>query len=114
MRGSGFVDYVCDQLRPWGVVMARRMFGGEGIFRDGVMFALVHDDTLYFRTDARNEPDFRTAGAQPFTYLRAGKRVALGYSAVPASVLDADDELAAWAEKALAAARARAAGTRRR
>jgi DNA transformation protein and related proteins len=109
MRGSGFVEYVRDQLRSWGPVVARRMFSGEGMFRDGVMFALVHDDTLYFRTDATNAPDFAAAGMSAFTYRRGGRTVALGYSAVPPDVLDAGDELALWADKAFRAALAKAA-----
>lgn len=109
MGGGGFVDYVCDQLRPWGAVMARRMFGSQGLFRDGVMFALVHADSLYFRTDGRNAPDFAAVGAPAFTYRRAGRTVSLEYSAVPADVLDESDRLAAWADKAFSAALSRAA-----
>ena len=69
---SAFIDFVRDQLRPWGGggIAARRMFGGAGLFRDGTMFALVHDDTLYFRTDAGNAADFVAAGMAPFS-LRA-------------------------------------------
>ncbi|HXQ51054.1 MAG TPA: TfoX/Sxy family protein [Stellaceae bacterium] len=107
---SGFVEFVCDQLRPWAGIVARRMFGGQGIFRDGTMFALIHDDTLYFRTDARNEPDFAASGMAPFRYSRAGRQVALGYHEVPAEVLDEADRLAAWADKAYAAAMRRANG----
>ena len=105
---QGFVAFVCDQLSPWGGVLARRMFGGQGLFRDGTMFALVHDDTLYFRTDEANVADFRAAGMAPFSYRRDGRKVALGYHAVPPDILDEADRLAAWAERAYAAARRRA------
>jgi DNA transformation protein and related proteins len=99
-----FVEYVRDQLRPFGGVMARRMFGGAGLFRDGIMFGLVHDDTLYFRTDAANVGGFTSAGMTPFTYRRSGREVALGYFAVPAEVMDEPDRLAQWAAGAFAAA----------
>lgn len=107
MRGGGFVEFVLDQLRPWGDVVARRMFSGQGIFRDGVMFALVQEDTLYFRADGRNVPDFEAAGTRPFSYRRGARSVALGYWAVPADALDEGDRLAQWADKAYAAALAR-------
>jgi DNA transformation protein len=106
---SDFVAFVCDQLAPWGGVAARRMFSGQGLFRNGTMFALVIRDTLYFRTDATNADDFAAVGMEPFRYSRNGRRVALGYHEVPAEVLDEADRLAAWAEKAYAAALRRAA-----
>ncbi|HUB97177.1 MAG TPA: TfoX/Sxy family protein [Stellaceae bacterium] len=105
---EGFVAFVCDQLGPWAAVLPRRMFGGLGLFRSGTMFALVQEDTLYFRTDDANVGDFRAAGMAPFSYRRAGRTVALGYHAVPSDVLDESDRLAAWAEKAYAAALRRA------
>ena len=106
---SGFVDYVRDQLRPWAPVTARRMFSAQGLYRGAIMFALVRADTLYFRTDARNEADFVAAGMPPFRYNRAGRIMALAYHEVPADILDDGDELGAWAEKAYGAALARAA-----
>jgi DNA transformation protein and related proteins len=111
---GGFIDYVCDQLRPWAGVAVRRMFSGHGLFRGGTMFALIHADALYFRTDAENQGDFAAAGMQPFRYARAGREVALGYHEVPGDVLDEADRLAAWAERAYAAALRRAAARPRR
>ncbi len=109
-----FIDYVRDQLQPWGGsgIAARRMFSGAGLFRDGIMFALVHDGTLYFRTDAENVADFAAAGMAPFSYTRGGRRVALGYHQVPADIVEESDELARWAAAAFAAARRRAAPRR--
>ena len=102
---EAFVEYVRDQLRPWsGGIAARRMFSGAGLFRDGIMFGLVHDDTLYFRTDTRNVADFVAAGMTPFSYSRGGRQVALGYHQVPVDILDEADRLAPWAAAAYAAA----------
>jgi DNA transformation protein and related proteins len=47
--GKEFVDYVLEQLSPLGGVRAKRMFGGHGVYLEGLFFALVADDTLYLK-----------------------------------------------------------------
>lgn len=42
-----FAGYVIDQLTGWGVVSARKMFGGAGLYCDGVMFGLIADHVAY-------------------------------------------------------------------
>lgn len=108
-----YVAHVLDLLRRWAPVAARRMFGGHGIYRGGIMFALIADDALYFKTDAGNHPDYEAAGTTPFSFARAGRgTVITSYHAVPPDLLEAGDELGAWAERAFAAAlRARRAKT---
>lgn len=101
---EAFVAYVIDQLAPFGAVSARRMFGGAGLFRDGLMFGLIADETLYLKADRACRATFAAAGAEPFAYRRAGRSVALSYLSVPAEVLDDADALSAWAEAAFAAA----------
>ena len=46
---EGFVEFLKDTMRGLGPVSVRRMFGGAGIYADGVMFGLIADDTLYHR-----------------------------------------------------------------
>lgn len=99
-----FIRYLCDQLRGWGPIQVRRMFGGHGVFRGGVMFGLIHAETLYLRSDAATRDDFAALGMKPFSYRRSGKHVALGYHQAPADALDDCDLLAEWADKAYAAA----------
>ena len=114
VTSDSFREFLSEQLAELGHVTMRRMFGKTGVFCDGVMFGMVTDDTLYFRTDPRNTPDFEAAGMSPFTYRRDGREVALGYWTVPAEILDEGDRLAQWAEKAYAAALGKAAGRGRR
>jgi DNA transformation protein len=106
--GGGFVDFVRDQLRPWAPVAAQRMFGGFGLYRGAVMFAIIAGDTLYFRTDEGNRARCEAAAMSPFRYERAGRRVALAYHEVPAAVLEDADELKDWAAAAYEAALRRA------
>lgn len=99
---DGFREFLEDQFAPVGGVSFRAMFGGLGIFRDGVMFALVADDTLYFRVDDASRPDFEAEGSGPFTY--GGKGVTMSYFQAPERLMDDPEEFRNWAEKAIAAA----------
>jgi DNA transformation protein len=100
------VEYICDQLAGWSPVAARRLFGGWGFYRDGIMFGLTSRDTIYFRTDEGNRKDFETAGMEPFRYrMPNGKTVDMAYHQVPPEVLEDGEELARWADKASHSAR---------
>ena len=80
------------------------MFGGHGLFRQGLMFGLVSRVTPYFQADSSPVPEYEAAGCGPFLYHRGGKVVALGYWQVPAAVLDEPEALCAWARRAWATA----------
>src|SRR5215831_15344908 len=108
-----FIRYLRDQLRGWAWVEVKRMFGGHGIFRDGTMFALIHADTLYLRSDEISHPEFAAAGMGPFRYRRRGRLVALGYHQAPPDLLDDAELLWAWASRAYEAALRRASAARR-
>ena len=100
-----FKTFLQDQLGLFGPIAIRRMFGGAGIFRDGLMFGLVADETLYLKVDDTNRGDFERAGMPPFTYMRKSKPASLGYFEVPADVLEDPQEMRDWAEKAFTVAR---------
>ena len=102
---TAFVDRVVRLLLPLGPVQARRMFGGWGLFLDGVMFALIARDRLYLKADAESVARFEAAGCAPFTYQRKGKTIALSYREAPPDTLDGAGDLLAWAELAVEAAR---------
>lgn len=103
-RRSEFVEYLVEQLEPCGEVTARSMFGGFGLFRNGLMFAVVVDDTLYFKADEVNRPEFEKLKRTRFTYQRQGKVTHLSYYQPPENALEDSDELCAWAESAYQAA----------
>lgn len=97
-----------DQFSTFGGVEIRRMFGGSGIYRDGVMFGLVASDVLYLRTGDGNREEFERRGMSAFTYRHKNNKgpVTMPYSEVPADVLDDPEALADWSANALKAARA--------
>src|SRR5579885_2647169 len=103
---DGLVAHVLDLLADWGGVSARRMFRSHGLYRHGVMFGLISGDVLYLRVDDRNRADFVAAGARPFRYRRGPDRwiEMAAYMECPPEVVEAADDMTAWAEKAMAAA----------
>ena len=99
--------FVQDLLAEFGPVDIRSMFSGAGVYADGVMFALLANDTLYLKADADFARDFEAEGKRPFTYRpKGGKPVAMSYWEVPERLLDDPSELAAWAHRAHAIAAA--------
>lgn len=95
-----YMTYVIDQLDAVGPVQARRMFGGAGLYLDGLFFALIADDVLYFKVDDTNRPDFKAAGMEPFQPF-PDKSYVMQYYQVPIEVLENRDTLRDWAKKAL-------------
>ena len=97
--------FVQDLLSDFGPVSIRNMFSGAGIYADGVMFAILVDDTLYLKADALSARDFAAEGKGPFTYRPKGRApVAMSYWEVPERLLDDPEELVTWARRAHAAA----------
>ena len=99
-----FLAYVLETMSHDAAVTSRRMFGGFGLYRDGLMFALIADDTLYLKTDADNVMRFEQAGSLPFTYQSAGRSVQLSYRSAPAECLESPAEMRDWCQLAYAAA----------
>jgi DNA transformation protein len=99
-----FTDYVMELLGPFGTVRTRRMFGGYGVYLDGLMFALVFDDALYLKADAMNRVEFEQAGCEIFGYVRQGRRATLNFFRAPEDAMDAPQLMLPWARSAYAAA----------
>ncbi len=99
-----FVDYLLELLEPLPGVTAKRMFGGYGLFRAGLMFGLVADSTLYFKVDDANRAHFTERELLPFTYEAKGKPMTMSYYEAPGEVLDNSDDMVEWAEIAYGAA----------
>jgi DNA transformation protein and related proteins len=101
---SDFIPFVQELLEGWGSVSARRMFGGHGLYHEGLMFAIVADQRLYLKVDEQNRADFEALGLMPFTYNMKSKEVALSYWCAPAQIYDEPAEAVRWARSAWEAA----------
>ena len=106
VASDSFAEFLREQLASLGHVTMRRMFGKTGVFCDGLMFAMVTDDTLYFRVDEHNRAAFKEAASfPPLNYQKKGSSIDLSFWRAPERLLDEPDEFVTWARTALAAAR---------
>jgi DNA transformation protein len=103
-RTETFVDAEAlrDLFREFAPVSVRRMFGGQGVFVDGLMIALItRDDEIYLKADAQTIPEFEAENLKPFGYhTKNGKHTLTSYWRMPDRLYDDMTELAAWARAA--------------
>ncbi|MGK7913077.1 MAG: TfoX/Sxy family protein [Synechococcus sp.] len=104
MASSQALDELLEHLQLCAPVTKRAMFGGYGLYIEGVMFGLVADHRPYFKCDRHNQEQYESAGCTPFIYDRKGKPVQMSYYSVPESILNNPQTLADWVESARQAA----------
>jgi DNA transformation protein and related proteins len=108
---ESYRDFVLEQLGRVAPVTGKAMFGGMGIYAQGLFFALIAEDRLYFKVDEATRPGFEQRGMEPFRPF--GEDSAMGYYEVPADVMEDPAQLVAWMNKALeVAAKAKRGKTR--
>lgn len=101
---SEFVQFLHEVFQPFGTISHRHMFGGYGIYHDGLMFGLVADDTLYLKADQQSQSQFIQRGLTPFEYVKNGKVMQMSYYRAPEEIYDDPDAAREWASIAYAAA----------
>jgi DNA transformation protein and related proteins len=97
--------FVLEQLgRVLPEVRARSMFGGVGVYSGTFFFALMDNDTLFFKVDDDTRPDFESIGMGPFRPFGDGGEV-MQYYEVSAELIEDPESLGTWANRAVAVAR---------
>jgi DNA transformation protein len=105
---------VLEQLRRTAAdVRARSMFGGVGVYAGECFFALMDDDTLYFKVDDATRGRYEARGMGPFRPAGEDGEV-MQYYEVPGDVLDDAELLAPWVQEAIAVAAKAKRGRSRR
>jgi len=112
-------EFIRELFAPFRPVTIRRMFGGAGIFCDGLMFGLVFDGAIFLKVDEASLPEFEREGSRPFIYTRAKSpgrvgKASLSYWRLPERLYDDPDELAVWAARAFTIAERKNIAPRRR
>ncbi|MEN7344292.1 MAG: TfoX/Sxy family protein [Pseudomonadota bacterium] len=93
---SEFVSYLHEIFEPLGPISSRKMFGGHGIYYDGIMIGLVADDELYLKVDAESRPVFEQHDLPAFEFTAKGKTNKMSYHLAPESIFDDPDEALRW------------------
>ncbi|HKD48106.1 MAG TPA: TfoX/Sxy family protein [Rhizomicrobium sp.] len=103
---TGSPDRFDDLFAPFGRIAVRRMFGAEGLFRDGLMFGIVYNERIYFKTSEESRRAFIAEGTGPLYYeFKNAEGVLTSYYELPDRLYDDPDELAEWARAAFAVAK---------
>jgi DNA transformation protein and related proteins len=92
-------------FEPFGTVTVKRMFGGSGIYAEGLCFAIELKGEVFLKTDALSQSDFSAVGSTPFVYVAKGQSRPTSYWSLPASAHEDGDELRRWATAGFKAAR---------
>lgn len=95
-----------------GLILVKRMFGGHGVYCDGLFIAILSEETLYFKADEVSRQTFETAGCARFSYPRAGKTATLNFYAAPAEAMESSTFISPWARLAIEAALRKQSGNR--
>jgi DNA transformation protein len=94
-----------ELFHDFGPVDVRRMFGGQGVFADGIMIALVTRGEIFLKADSETIPAFEREGQRPFGYAtKRGEQLLTSYWRMPDALYDDPEELARWARDAHAVA----------
>jgi DNA transformation protein len=99
-----YLAYVLEQLAGLAGVSTRRMFGAVGLYSGESFFGVVDDDTLFFKTDESNYPDYQARRMPRFMPTSKRPQGPRGYHQVPAEVIEDGESLVAWARKSVAVA----------
>jgi DNA transformation protein len=99
-------EHLMDRLASLGVPSYKFMFGGYGVYLDGLMMGIVsRDDVLWLRADDENRPDYEARGLKPFQPMtKNGPMGIMPYYTVPDDVFEDQDALLEWAKKSRDAA----------
>lgn len=103
-----YTEYVLELLAPIAPVQTGPFFGGIGISKGAVQFAMIMGNTLYFAVNDDTRKKYEEAGMRPFSYMTKKGRVQVRrYFELPEDILTDPEQLRAWAKESL-----RVAGTK--
>ena len=101
---SDFVQYLHEVFHTFGAIHTKRMFGGYGVYHDGLMFGLVADDVLYLKVDDEVRQTFVERGLTAFEYTKNGKTMKMSYFTAPEEIYDDEAVAREWGVLAFGAA----------
>ena len=97
---ASFKEFLIEQMAGFGRVTIRAMFGGAGVYHDGLMFALIDDEVLYLKVDESSRAAFEAENLPPFLYSKKDQKIEMSYFRSPERCMDDADEMAVWCRTA--------------
>ncbi|MEO1701924.1 MAG: TfoX/Sxy family protein [Pseudomonadota bacterium] len=100
-------EFLHDLFSSVGPITIKRMFGGQGIYADGMIIAAVQSGRIMVKGDDQCAPAYESAEMIRWAYEnpKSGNATLMPYWQVPDSALDDPEEMSRWAHMALGAAR---------
>ncbi len=83
-------------------ITSRAMFGGYGIYKNGVIFAIIAESNLYFKVGDLNIDDYKELDSEPFVYVGKNRQITMSYWLVPEEIIYDVDLIEEWVEKSVA------------
>ncbi len=106
---SEYTDFLQEVFAQFGAVSVRPMFGGYGLYHDGLMFGLIANETLFLKADTENVRYFDELDLGPFEFIMKGKSMKMSYYLAPDEIMDDHEQATLWARRSFAAAERAAA-----
>lgn len=90
----GFTDYVVELIAGFGKVEVKRMFGGAGLYRNAVGFAILDEDVFFLKADPALAAEMKGQGSAPWRYSvkKDGTVRDIAYWSLPETAADDPDE----------------------
>ena len=106
---DAFIEHLHDLFAALGPISTRAMFGGHGVYFDGLIIGIVIDDALYLKADAQSRARFEDAGCAPFVYRFDPGRsqqppITMSYWSLPEDAMESPQAMLPWAQLAFEAA----------
>ena len=102
---NDFVREVLDLLAQFSEVSSRKMFGGYGIFHEGLMIALIADNELFLKADKQSVHFFEDSDCPAFGYSKSdGKQYKMSYYRAPEAFFEDPEQTLRWSQLAQDAA----------
>ena len=99
-----FTAHLHDLFAALGPIGTRAMFGGHGVYFDGLIIGTVIDDALYLKTDAQTRAHFEGSGCTPFVYTSQQQPITTSYWSLPEDAMESPQAMLPWAKLAFEAA----------
>ncbi len=86
-------------------ITSRAMFGGWGLYNDGIIFGIIAEGELYFKVGDSNRTLFEKMNSHPFVNSKSGgKSVTMSYWLVPEEVMEDQERLVDLMKKSIGVA----------